>query len=210
MTKDNVCKICRRAGQKLFLKGDRCYSPKCALTRKPYAPGQKGKRRKGKLSGYGKELREKQELKEWYRLSESQLKRYITETLGKRGRVENLEEELIKRLEQRLDNVIFQLGLAKSRNHAKQLVSHGFFLVNNKPVDIPSFQVKKDDVITIKKSKKEKATIKELKALVQKKTTPSWLQLDKEKLEGKVVGIPSVEEAAPPVELSAIFEFYSR
>ncbi len=211
MNQKNVCKICRRVGQKLFLKGDRCYSPKCALIKKPYSPGGKGKRRRGRVSEYGKELRQKQILKEWYRLSEGQLKRYVKKVLGKRDKTDNLEESLINELETRLDNVVFQLGMAKSRNQSRQLVNHGFFKVNDKSVNIPSFQVKKGDIISVKKSKKEKSSeIKEMKTLIKKKDSPSWLKLDKVKLTGEVVSFPSVEEASPPVEISAIFEFYSR
>ncbi len=210
MDQKNVCKICRRVNQKLFLKGDRCYSPKCSLIRKPYSPGNKPKRKKGKPSEYGRELREKQILKEWYRLSEGQLRKYMKEALRKCGKKESLEEELINIIEGRLDNIVFQMGLAKSRNQAKQLVGHGLFSVNKKPVNIPSFQVKKDDVISIRKSKENKKEIKEIKESVQKKTIPSWLSLDKEKLTGKLIGSPSMEEVTPPVEISAVFEFYSR
>ena len=207
---NDVCKICRRLGQKLFLKGERCLSPKCPMVKRSYPPGIKAKRRKRVPSGYAKELQEKQKLRYWYGLSEHQFKKYVKETLAMRGKVEDLEEELIKRLEKRLDNVIFRLGLAASRAQARQLVSHGYFLVNKKPVNIPSFGLKKGDVIAIKKGKEKKIVFKDLSRILKGKQLPSWLEFKKEKLEGKFIREPSLEEAAPPAEIPIIFEFYSR
>ena len=204
------CKICRRAGTKLFLKGDKCLSPKCPMLRRPYPPGQKGKRRPTPLSEYGKQLREIQKLKSWYNLRERQFKKYVKEVLAKRGKVEDLGEILIRLLEKRLDNVIFRLGFASSRAQARQLVNHAHFLVNGRSVDIPSYQVRKGDVISIKPQKMKKANFQNLKNLLKKHTPPSWLQLDVEKLEGKVIGEPTLQEAAPPAEISSIFEYYSR
>ena len=142
-------------GQKLFLKGDRCFSQKCAMVKRAYAPGPQKKRRGGNPSEYKKSLEEKQTLKKWYGLSERQFKRYVNETLEKMGKVENVSNELIKRLELRLDNAIFRLGFAKSRNQARQMVSHSYFLINGKPVNIPSYSIKKGDVISIKEHKKK-------------------------------------------------------
>ncbi len=204
------CKICRRLGVKLFLKGDRCFSPKCSMVRKAYPPGKKGKRRIKSLSEYGKELREKQKLKNWYNLKERQFRKYVKEVLEKRGRVKDTAAVLVKTLESRLDNVIFRLGFANSRVQAKQLVSHGHFLVNGKSIDTPSCQLKKGDVVALKPQKIKKTIFQNLKNLLKKHKTPSWLELDIEKLEGKVIGEPTIEEVAPPVEISAIFEFYSR
>ena len=204
------CKICRRAGTKLFLKGEKCLSPKCPMVRRPYPPGQKGKRRPTPLSEYGKQLREIQKLKSWYNLRERQFKKYVKEVLAKRGKVEDLGEILIRLLEKRLDNVIFRLGFATSRAQARQLVNHGHFLVNKRSVNIPSYQVRKGDVISIKPQKAKKANFQNLKNLLKKHNLPSWLKLDLEKLEGKVIGEPTLEEAAPPVEISSIFEYYSR
>ncbi len=204
------CKICRRAGTKLFLKGEKCLSPKCPMVRRPYPPGQKGKRRPTPLSEYGKQLREIQKLKSWYNLRERQFKKYVKEVLAKRGKVEDLGEILIRLLEKRLDNVIFRLGFATSRAQARQLVNHGHFLVNKRSVNIPSYQVRKGDVISIKPQKVKRANFQNLKNLLKKHTPPSWLRLDLEKLEGKVIGEPTLEEAAPPVEISSIFEYYSR
>lgn len=208
--KNKKCKICRRLGVKLFLKGEKCLSPKCPMVKRPYPPGQKGKRRKGPPSEYAIQLSEKQKLKAWYNLEERQFKNYVKKILEKRGKVEDAELELIKILESRLDNVVFRLGFANSRIQARQLVSHSFFLVNGNSVNIPSFQVKKGDLISLKPQKVQKKIFQNLKNLLKKHKTPSWLKLDVEKLEGKVIGEPSLEEAQPPVEISSIFEYYSR
>lgn len=204
------CKICRRLGNKLFLKGDRCFSAKCAFVKRPYAPGPKGKRRVRQLSEYGKELQEKQKLKNWYNLSERQFKNYVKKVLAKRGKVENAAEEIIVNLESRLDNVVFRLGFAPSRSQAQQLVSHGLLLVNGKAIDTPAHKVKKGDLITPRPQKMEKVIFQNLKNILKKYKAPRWLEIDSEKLEGKVVGKPTLEEAAPPAEVSSIFEFYSR
>ena len=136
------CKICRRLGVKLFLKGERCLSPKCPMVKRPYPPGQKRKRRKGSPSEYAIQLGEKQKLKIWYNLAERQFKNYIKKVLEKRARIEDAASELIRILESRLDNVVFRLGFTPSRAQSRQLVSHGFFLVNGKPINIPSYSLK--------------------------------------------------------------------
>ena len=204
------CKTCRRLGQKLFLKGDRCFSPKCAMIKRAYAPGLQKKKRGGAPSEYKKSLTEKQNLKKWYGLSEKQFKRYVSESLAKMGRVDDVSAELIRNLEKRLDNVIFRLGFAKSRPQARQMVSHGYFMVNGKAVNIPSYVVKTGDIVTIKESKKKKPILKEISDLVKKHETPVWLTLNKEKLEAKTIGDPNLDEVKPPAEISLIFEFYSR
>jgi len=185
-------------------------SPKCPMIQKSYPPGQKNKRRSAPLSEYGKELREKQKLKKWYNLGEKQFRNYAKEILRKRGRVENTAEALIRRLESRLDNVVFRLGFAKSRSQARQMVSHGHFLVNGKTVNIPSRQLKKGDKVSLHPSSQKNKIFSELKASLKKYQAPSWLRLDADKMEGEVIGAPTVEEASPPAEISAIFEFYSR
>ena len=207
---DTKCKICRRLGVKLFLKGERCLSPKCPMVKRPYPPGQKGKRRKGPPSEFGKESREKQKLKILYNLGEKQFKNYVKKVLERKGKVGDLSAFLIKILESRLDNVVFRLGFAQSRVQAKQLVSHNFFLVNGKPVNLPSYQLKKGDVITVKPQKTKKVIFQNLKNLLKKYKTPIWLELDIEKLQGKVIDDPKLEEVAPPVEIPVIFEYYSR
>ncbi len=206
----NKCKICRRLGVKLFLKGEKCSSPKCPMVRKPYPPGLKGKRRKKGESEYGRELKEKQKVKNWYNLRERQLKKYVSAVLKKRGSAENVEELLIKLLESRLDNVVFRLGFAVSRSQARQLVSHGHFLVNGKKVNIPSYQVKKGDKIALRESSKKKKNFQEILPFLKKHTPPSWLKLDAQKMEGEVIGEPSLKEVAPPFEISSVFEFYSK
>lgn len=208
--KNNECKTCRRLGQKLFLKGDRCFSQKCAMVRRAYSPGPQKKRKGGSASEYKKSLVEKQTLKNWYGLSEKQFKKYVKETLNKIGKVENVAEELIKKLEKRLDNVVYRFGFAFSRAQARQMVTHGYFLVNGKPINIPSYSVKKGDVISIKETKKKKLVLKDILPQLKKKETPLWLKLDKEKFEGQSAGEPTLEEVNPPAEISLIFEFYSR
>ena len=143
------CKICRRAGEKVFLKGDKCFSVKCPVTRRPFPPGPKSKKRKRGVSEYGKELREKQKMRFWYGLGEKQFKNYVKDILSKRGKEDN-ELSLIKKLEMRLDNVIFKLGFALSRVQARQMVTHGHFLLNGRKHNIPSSFLKQGDIITLK------------------------------------------------------------
>lgn len=207
---DNKCKICRRLGTKLFLKGEKCLSPKCPLIKKPYAPGQKKKKRPRAPSEYGKELREKQKLRNWYNLREAQFRKYVKEILNKRSRTGDAAALLIQKLEKRLDNVVFRLGFTNSRSQARQMVSHGHFLVNGRSINIPSFQVKKGDKVSLKPLSQKKRLFANLAALLKKNNPPNWLKISPEKLEGEVVGLPSLEEANPPAEISTIFEYYSR
>ena len=202
--KNNKCKICRRLGTKLFLKGEKCLSPKCPLIKKPYPPGLKKKRRRaGAFSEYGKELKEKQKLRNWYNLKESQFRKYVKENPS--------PSLLIQKLESRFDNVILRLGFAGSRAQARQFVSHGHFLINGRPVNLPSYQLKKGDKITIRPASQKKKIFSNLTPLLEKnQTIPTWLKLNAEKLTGEVIGIPTLEEASPPVEISTIFEYYSR
>lgn len=203
------CKICRRQGQKLFLKGEKCLSPKCPFIKRPYAPGPKKKRRGFSFSEYAKELREKQKLKNYYGLREKQFKNYITDALSRRGK-EDTVSALIKRIESRLDNVVFRMGLAKSRKEARKLVSHKHFLVNNKPVNIPSFETKKDMVISVKPAHKERTVFKNQTLLLKNYQAPGWLKVSPEKLEGKIIAEPNSEEVGSAVDIPSIFEFYSR
>lgn len=207
---DEKCRICRRQGVKLFLKGERCFSSKCPMIRKPYPPGQKGKKRRKPPSEYGKELTEKQKLKHWYNLKDRQFQNYVREILTKRGRVEDAASQLIQKLERRLDNTVFRLGFASSRAQARQLVSHRHFLVNNRVVNTSSFLVKKGDKIKIRPSSTKKAMFQNLPMTLKKYTPPSWLSVSIEKLEGEVKDLPRVKEVLPPVEISSIFELYSR
>jgi len=210
-TTDSKCKICRRLGVKLFLKGERCLTQKCPMVKRSYPPGQKKKRRIRTLSEYGKELREKQKLKKWYNLGERQFRKYVKEILeSHRGEKKDVLTLLIKTLESRLDNVIFRLGIAASRPQARQLISHGHFLVNTKKVNNPGYLLKKGDKIRISSSSRKKIIFQNLPTLLKKRELPSWISLDTEKIEGKVIGSPSLEEAVPPAEVSLIFEHYSR
>jgi len=210
------CKICRRLGTKLFLKGEKCFSPKCPMLKRPYPPGQRRRKRRT-LSEYNRELREKQKLKNWYNLRETQFKNYVKEILKKRARSskgkavkEDTPTLLIQKLERRFDNVVFRMGFANSRPQARQLISHGHFLINKKKVNIPSCQVKKGDKVSITKKSQKGNIFKGLSVLLKKKQIPSWLSVDAKKLEGEVKSLPTLEEVAPPVEISMIFEFYSR
>ncbi len=211
MQKSNSkCKNCRRAGIKLFLRGERCLSAKCAMVRKPYPPGPKTKKRRKNLSEYGKELREKQKLKNWYSLEENQFRNYVRKILKAKGKVADAGTALIGSLENRLDNVIFRLGFASSRIAARQMVSHGHFTINNKSIDIPSYQVKNGDKINVKPGSAKKTIFQKVAPQLLKYNPPSWLKLDAKGMEGKVIGSPNLEEAAPPAEMSSIFEFYSK
>ena len=208
----SVCKICRRLGVKLFLKGEKCLSPKCPMVKRPYQPGIKGKRRKkmSALSEYGKELSEKQKLKNWYNLGERQFKKYVKEVLAFRGKVEDATSLLVEKLEMRLDNVIFRLGFASSRIQARQLVNHSHFLVNGKKVNIPSYQLKKGDKISLHPRFLKSKFFQNLQPKLKKQKPPPWLAFNLEKLEAEVKSLPTIEEAAPPAEISSIFEYYSR
>ncbi len=203
------CKICRRLGVKLFLKGERCFSTKCAMIKKPYPPGQPGKRKKSGPSEYALQLREKQKMRNYYQLREKEFKKYVEWVLNQRGKVEDASFLLLKKIESRLDNIIFKAGFALSRRHARQLVSHGFFKVNDQPINIPSFEVKKGDEISLREGAEKKKIFQDLKTILKNKKIPSWLKVDIEKMKIKVVGEPTLKEA-PPVEISTIFEFYSR
>ena len=201
------CKICRRLNEKLFLKGDRCYSQNCAMVKRAYAPGQKAKRTRGRPSEYAKQLAEKQKLKKMYNLREAQFKKYVTEVFRKKS--ENATDNLISLLESRLDSVVFRLGFGFSKIQAKQLVSHGHFLVNGKQVDIPSYQLKKGEVIALKPQKRKNKDLEGFKNLMKQKRA-DWIEFDIEKMEGKMTHFPTLEEVSPPVNMQAIFEFYSK
>lgn len=174
-------------------------------------PGQSMQKRKRTkaASEYKKSLVEKQALKNLYHLSEKQFKKYVKETL-EMTKVENFADELIKKLERRLDSVVFRMGFAKSHAHARQMVSHSYFLVNGKPVNIPSFVVSRNDIVAVKEAKKKKSVTKDLQAALKKQQDLNWVAVNKEKFEGKVVHYPTLAEVNPPVELQLIFEFYSR
>ena len=198
------CRLCRREGQKLFLKGERCYSPKCAIERRNYAPGQHGQSR-NKTSDYGTQLREKQKTKRFYGMQETQFRNLFDKASRKKGIT---GENLLILLESRLDNVVFRLGFASSRKEARQLVTHNHFTVNGKKVNIPSYEVKAGDVIKVKEKSTNSPKFKEVKEMSI--TVPSWLTVDVEKLEGKVVSLPTRSEIDTPVAEHLIVELYSK
>ena len=204
--KDEQCRICRREGQKLFLKGSRCYSDKCSISRRNYAPGQNGQKKK-KLSEYGTQLREKQKTKSFYGVSEKQFRKYFEMASNKKGVT---GENLLQILESRLDNVIYRLGFGQSRAQARQFVNHGQFEVNGKKVDIPSYLVKAGDVITIKENKKDNGAIKVNMEENAARPVPAWLEMDAKNLSGKVVRLPSREDVDLPIEEHLIVELYSK
>lgn len=196
-------------GQKTFLKGERCLSPKCAFIRRPYAPGPKKKKRGGSFSEFAKELKEKQKLRKYYGLGERQFRNYVRSALKNRGQGRDATLILLKNLEKRLDNVIFRLGFAKSRSEAKQMVSHGYFLVNKKSVNISSFATKKGMAISFKPTKQEKPVFKTVSLSVKNYQVPSWLNLDKAKMEAVIIAEPTNEDVNN-IDIPSIFEYYSR
>ncbi|MFA6977322.1 MAG: 30S ribosomal protein S4 [Anaerovoracaceae bacterium] len=201
---DASCRLCRREGQKLFLKGERCYSTKCAMEKRSYAPGQHGQGRK-KVSEYGTQLREKQKAKRFYGLQETQFRNLFDKADKKKGIT---GENLLIFLETRLDNVVFRLGFASSRKEARQLVTHGHFMVNGKKVNIPSYMVSAGDVIQVKEKSVSSPKFKEIKEMTI--TAPSWLSVDVEKLEGKVLMLPTRGEIDTPIAEHLIVELYSK
>lgn len=208
--KESKCKICRRLGTKLFLKGERCSSAKCAMVKRPYPPGIKKKKMRGGVSDYGKELMEKQKLRRWYGLSESQFSSYVKEVLEKRGKVEDAGALLIKNLESRLDNVIFRMGMAPSRAKARQMVSHGHFLINGKKINIPSYHVKKNDKISIRPQSSKKEIFKNIESELKKNELPDWIVFNSKKIEGEIKREPHLDESSLPAEIASIFEYYSK
>ena len=201
-----VCRLCRREGQKLFLKGERCYSDKCGIQRRAYAPGQHGQGRK-KLSEYGMQLREKQKARRYYGVLESQFHHYF-EMANKKAGVTG--DKLLSILESRLDNVVYRLGFGTSRPEARQLVRHGHFTVNGKKVDIPSYLVKVGDVIAIKEQSKSSEKIKSVVESTASRAVPKWLDLDNNTLTGKVVAVADREDIDLPLEEHLIVELYSK
>lgn len=203
----SVCRICRRENLKLFLKGDRCYSDKCAFDRRGYAPGEHGQRRRGKTSDYGIQLREKQKVKRMYGLSEKQFHLFFQRAERKKGITGT---NLLAALERRIDNVVYRLGFVDSRTQGRHFVRHNHFLVNGKKVNIPSYLLKVGDVIEIReKSKKVQAINDSLDAVVRR-GVPQWLELEKENLKGSVKTLPVREDITMPIQEQLIVELYSK
>ena len=204
--RESVCKICRREGLKLFLKGDRCYTDKCAFERRGYAPGQHGLRR-GKVSEYALRLREKQKVKRLYGLLENQFHGYFVKAERSRGVT---GENLLSLLERRLDNVVFRMGFADSRSEARQLVRHNHFLINGKKVNIPSYLVKTGMVIELKEKSKKNLKINAALDAVNRRGIPEWLETSKETLKGTVKSLPKREYLTLPIQEQLIVELYSK
>ena len=204
--KDEQCRICRREGQKLFLKGSRCYTDKCSISRRNYAPGQNGQKNK-KLSEYGTQLREKQKTKSFYGVGEKQFRKYFDMAASAKGIT---GENLLQILETRLDNVIYRLGYGVSRAQSRILITHGVFEVNGHKVDIPSYLVKAGDVITVRENRKDNGAIKLNIEENSARPVAEWLEKDVEGLSGKVLRLPVREDVDLPVEEHLIVELYSK
>lgn len=206
---DSVCKLCRREGEKLFLKGDRCFSPKCSFEKRPYPPGQHGRQAQfqRKESDFRMQLRAKQKTRRVYGVFERQFRRYFREAQHHRGLT---GVNLLTVLERRLDNVIYRLGLASSRPQARQIVMHGHFEVNGQKTNIPSFLVDPGDVITVRASSKGKTYFKEVGQNLDTGRVPNWLELDVQNLSARVVSLPAREHIDANLEEQLVVEFYSR
>jgi small subunit ribosomal protein S4 len=202
-----VCRLCRREGMKLFLKGERCYTEKCAIEKRNFAPGQHGKTRKAKLAGYGLQLREKQKVKRVYGVLEDQFRRYFEAAERTRGIT---GETLLQLLERRLDNVVYRLGLATSRPQARQLVRHGHFLVNGRKVDIPSYSTKPGDVITVLGRTQKSTVVEHAMEEVKGRGIPEWLTFDAGTTTGRVMSVPTRAQINLPVQEQLIVELYSK
>ncbi|MDR1775554.1 MAG: 30S ribosomal protein S4 [Actinomycetes bacterium] len=200
------CRLCRREGEKLFLKGDRCYGDKCAIEKRPYPPGQAGKKRP-RESEYRLQLREKQKTKRIYGMLEKQFRSYYEEANRQPGIT---GENLLRLLEQRLDNVVYRLGFAKSRSEARQIVRHGHITVNGQRVNIPSYRVRPGEVVAVGPKAQDLLVIKAAIISSERSTVPGWLEVDIEKLQGSVIALPSRDMIDTQVRESLIVELYSK
>lgn len=207
---DAVCRMCRREGEKLFLKGSRCFTPKCAFEKRGFPPGMHGKTtstRPDRVSDYGKQLRAKQKARREYGVFERQFRRYYSEALRLRGLT---GMNLLQKLETRLDNVVYRLGFASSRAQARQLVNHGHFTVNSNRADIPSYVVHPDDVITVSETSKDTVYFKNLKEEAEGRTVPTWIARDVNTFSGRVLRLPERSEIDGNLNEQLIVEYYSR
>jgi small subunit ribosomal protein S4 len=203
---DSSCRLCRREGEKLFLKGERCYTNKCSVAKRAYAPGQHGQQRK-KMSEYGMQLREKQKARRFYGILESQFRKYFDMAVKRKGVT---GENLLQILESRIDNVVYRLGLATSRPEARQLVRHGHFTLNGKKVNIPSILLAPGDVIAVSEKFRGSEKVKSIVDIAGGKVVPKWLEFDAENLTGKMVSMPAREEIDLPIREHLIVELYSK
>lgn len=203
----SLCRLCRRENLKLFLKGDRCYGDKCAFERRPYAPGQHGQRRGGKFSDYRIQLREKQKVKRIYGVLEKQFRGYYYRAERRKGITGT---NLLILLESRLDNVVYRMGFASSRNQSRQLVRHSHFLVNGKKVNVPSYQVKPLDVVEVREKSRKVPQILEAMETVVRRGIPIWIDLDKDRFRGTLKSLPAREDLTMPIQEQLIIELYSK
>ena len=204
---DPVCRLCRREGMKLFLKGPKCFSDKCPIEKRNFAPGQHGKDRKAKIVGYGLQLREKQKTKRMYFTQESQFRNYFEKAARTQGVT---GEMLLQQLERRLDNVVYRLGFGMSRRQARQLVRHGHVHVDGRKVNIPSYQVNVGEEIAIREGSKKLPILEQAKEFASHQNSPSWLEIDRENFKGKVLALPKREDINLPVNEQLIVELYSK
>lgn len=200
------CKLCRREGTKVYLKGDRCYTDKCPYERRPYPPGQHGRRRK-KSTDYEIQLREKQKVRRMYGLMENQFHRYFVVADAQKGVTGT---NLLRLLEMRLDNVVYRLGFANSREQARQLVRHGHFQVNGRKTDVPSRQLKPEDVVAVAEKSRKIGAIQEAQEVLDRRGCPSWLEVDGEQFKGTVKALPQREDITFPINEHLIVELYSK
>ena len=205
--RDAVCRLCRREGQKLFLKGLRCFTEKCAIEKRNFVPGQHGQSRRAKVAGYGLQLREKQKVKRTYGLLERQFRNYFEKAARSRGVT---GEKLLQQLERRLDNVVFRLGFAQSRRQARQLVRHGHVAVDNRKVNIPSYEVSAGEEISIRENSKKLAVLELAKEFSSHGTLPSWLEVDRDNYKARILNLPKREDIQLPVNEQLIVELYSK
>ncbi len=204
---DAKCRLCRREGAKLFLKGDRCFTDKCAYERRPYVPGQAGRNRRSKMSDYAVQLREKQKVRRMYGILEGQFRAYFKKADMMKGVT---GDNLLSLIERRFDNVIYRMGFANSRDQARQLVRHGIFLVNGRRVDIPSFSCKPGDVVTVAEKSRKIPVILEAQDVIARRGCPAWLEVDGANFKGTVKALPQREDITFPIAENLIVELYSK
>jgi small subunit ribosomal protein S4 len=205
--KDAVCRLCRREGIKLFLKGTRCFSDKCAIEKRNFAPGQHGKDRKAKIVGYGLQLREKQKAKRIYFTQEGQFRNYFEKAARTKGVT---GEMLLQQLERRLDSVVLRIGFGISRRQARQLVRHGHVAVNGRKVDIPSYQVAVGEEISIRESSRKLPILEQSKEFASHQNAPNWIEIDRDNFKGRITALPKREDIQLPVNEQLIVELYSK
>jgi small subunit ribosomal protein S4 len=205
--KDAVCRLCRREGMKLFLKGGKCFTDKCPIEKRNFAPGQHGKDRKAKIVGYGLQLREKQKAKRIYFTQEGQFRNYFERAFRAKGVTGEL---LLQQLERRLDNVVYRLGFAVARRQARQLVRHGHVTVNGRKVNIPSYQVKPGEEISVRESSQKLVMLETAKEFASHQAPPAWLEVDRDAYKGRVIALPKREDINQPLNEQLIVELYSK